>query len=135
MGLYVPFPEGISKTVSHITADKDFWKPTPHDFMKFNIDGASKGNPGMAGYGGVIRDEKGCIKVIFHSQLGNSTNNMAELMALEECLEILIELNLHNTIIEADFDLIINSVKKIFKGTTPERVSKHWWLLQVYQRI
>jgi len=29
--------------------------------MKYNIDGASKGNPGIASYGGVLRDEKGFI--------------------------------------------------------------------------
>ena len=97
--------------------------------MKFNIVGASKGNPGMAGYGRVIRDEQRHIKVIFHSHLGKATNNMAELMALEKCLEILIESNLHDTIIEVDSELIINSVKKISNGITPERVSKHWRLL------
>ena len=79
----------------------------------------------MAGYGEVIRDEQGYIKVIFHSHLGNATNNMAELMALEQCLEILIESNLHNAVIEADSELIINLVKKICNGIAPKRVSKH----------
>ena len=79
--------------------------------MKCNIDGASKGNPCMVGYGGVIRDENGFIKTIFHSHLGKATNNMAKLMALEKCLEILRDLNLHNTIIESNSKLIINSVK------------------------
>ena len=55
--------------------------------MKCNIDGASKGNPDMASYGGVIRDEKGCIQCIFHCNLGRATNNMAKLMALEQCLD------------------------------------------------
>ena len=93
--------------------------------MKCNIDGASKGNPGMAGYGGVIRAEKGFIKAIFHSHLGKATNNMVELMALEQCLEILMDSNLHNTIIESDSELIINSVKKICNGSAPEKVLKH----------
>lgn len=56
-------------------------------------------------------------------------------MALEKCLEILMETNLYNSIIEADFELIINLVKKICNGTTLERVSKHWRLLQFYQPI
>eukprot|EP00253_Pinus_taeda_P003909 PITA_03909 len=129
------FPQGISKTVSHITVDKDIWQPPPHGFMKCNIDGASKGNPGMAGYGGVIRYEQGFIKAIFHSHLGKATNNMANLMALEQCLEILRDSNLHNTIIEADSELIINLIKKICNGLTSDKVSKHWRLLQVYQLI
>jgi len=93
--------------------------------LKFNIDGASKGNPRVVGYGGVIRDLQGYIKIIFHNHLGKATNNMAELMTLKQCLEILIESNLHNAIIEANSKLIINSVKKICNGTTPERVLKH----------
>ena len=121
LGLHSLVPQGINKGVSQINADKDFWQPPPHGFLKINIDGASKGNPGMAGFGGVIRDEKGCIKDIFHSHLGKATNNMAELMALEQCLEILMESNLHNAIIEADSELIINAAKKICNGTAPEK--------------
>ena len=99
--------------MSKTTIGKDIWQPPPHGFLKINIDGASKGNPGMAGFGEVIRDEQGRIKDIFHSDLGTTTNNMAELMALEQCLEILIELNLHNAIIEADSELVINAAKKM----------------------
>ena len=66
----------------------------------------------MSGYG-VIRDERGCIKIIFHSNLGKATNNMVELMALEQCLKILRDSNLHNIIIEADSEFIINLVKRM----------------------
>eukprot|EP00253_Pinus_taeda_P015992 PITA_15992 len=93
LGLHVLAPQGINKGVSQTTTGKDIWQPPPHGFLKINIDGASKGNPGMARFGGVIRDGQGHIKDIFHSHLGTATNNMAELMALEQCLEILIESN------------------------------------------
>jgi len=43
--------------VSQINGGKDFWQPPPHGFLKVNINGASKGNPGMASFGGVTRDE------------------------------------------------------------------------------
>lgn len=46
-------------------------------------------------------------------------------MALEQGLEILIELNLHNAIIEADSKLVINVAKKMYNGTTPGNVLKH----------
>eukprot|EP00253_Pinus_taeda_P003217 PITA_03217 len=75
LGLQGLVPQGKNMNVSHIIIDKDFWQPPPQGFMKCNIDGASKGNPGMAGYGGVIRDQKGFIKTIFHSHLGKATNN------------------------------------------------------------
>lgn len=96
LGLHSLVPQGTNKDVSKITASKDIWQPPPHGFLKINIEGASKGNPGMAGFGGVIRGEQGRIKDIFHNHLGTTTNNMAELMALEQCLEILVESNLHN---------------------------------------
>jgi len=54
--------------------------------LKYNIDGTSKGNPGMAGFGGVLQDETGNILFLFHCHLGKATNNMVELMALEQCL-------------------------------------------------
>ena len=60
---------------------------------------------------------------------------MAELMAMKHCLEILGDSNLHNTIIEADSELIINSDKRIGNGSVLEKVSRHWRLLQVYRRI
>lgn len=61
-----------------------------------------KRKPWDAGYGGDIRDEESNIKVIFHNHLGEATKNMAELMAMEQFLEILMKYNLHNTIIEAN---------------------------------
>jgi len=135
LGLQGLIPQDKNKNAKHIIANKDFWQPPPQGFMKCNIDGASKGNPGTASYKGVIRDEKGCIEIIFHNNLGKATNDMAKLVALEKFLEILRESNLHNTIIEADYELIINSVKKICYGSASEKVSRHWRLLQVYQRI
>eukprot|EP00253_Pinus_taeda_P023753 PITA_23753 len=95
-------PQGIIKGVSQINTGVNTWKPPPYCFLKVNIDGASKGNPGLAGFGGAIRDDQGKIKKIFHGHLGKATNNMAELMALEKCLEILVDSNSHNVIIEAD---------------------------------
>ena len=68
---------------------QDYWHPPPQGFLKYNIDGASKGNLGIAGFGGVLRDENDCILFIFHFHLGRATNNMAELMALEKSLEFL----------------------------------------------
>lgn len=60
---------------------------------------------------------------------------MAELLTLDQCLEILVEANLQNVIIDADSDLVIRAAKKIHNGTSPDKVSKHWKLLQVFHRI
>lgn len=76
-----------------------------------------------------MRDEEGKIVVIFHSYLGKVTNNMAELMVMELCLEILLNHNIQNVIIEADSKLVINSMKRVNAGTAPEKISGHWQLL------
>lgn len=102
----------------------DFLHPPPKGFLKFNIDGASKGNPGKAGHGGVLRDDKGDIIFIFYGHLGKATNNMADLMAMEQCFQFLVQENCHNTIIEADSKLVINSVKRISQGTRLEKANK-----------
>jgi hypothetical protein len=37
------------------------WDPPPPRFLKINFDGASKGNPGLAGAGGIFWDSTGVI--------------------------------------------------------------------------
>jgi len=60
---------------------------------------------------------------------------MAELMAIQQGLEILMNYDLHNTIIEADSELTINLVKRINTGTTPNKVSNHWRISQVFHQV
>ena len=54
---------------------------------------------------------------------------------MTQCLEFLKLNHSSNVLIEADSEIYINAVKKISYGIVPERVSKHWRLIQVYQRI
>ena len=45
--------------------------------FKMNFDGASKGNPGLVGYGGAIRNVEGRIMKVFWGYIGENTNNIA----------------------------------------------------------
>ena len=128
-------PQGLVRKVSIVDRDLDVWHPPPKGFLKFNIDGASKGNLSKAGHGGVLRDNKGDILCIFHGHLGKATNNLVELIAMEQCLEFLVQENRQNMIMEADSALVINSVKRISSGTKPKKASSNWRLIQVFQRI
>lgn len=49
-------------------------------------DGGSRGNPGPAGIGIYITDESGDKIAEFAEFIGNSTNNIAEYMAVARCL-------------------------------------------------
>ena len=37
------------------------WTPSQQGFIKLNYDGASKGNPGQAGSGGIFRNSQGAF--------------------------------------------------------------------------
>ena len=58
------------------------WTPPKEGFIKLNFDGASKGNPGPAGYGVVLRNSGGEILDMEAGFLGETTNNVAELTGL-----------------------------------------------------
>jgi len=54
-GLQGLIPQGLDRKAISLDSEQDFSHPPPKGFLKFNIDGASKGNPGTAGYGGILR--------------------------------------------------------------------------------
>ncbi len=61
--------------------------------MEFTIfaDGGSRGNPGPAGSGAVVRDGHGKIVIEVSEFLGNTTNNVAEYTGILRALEKLLE--------------------------------------------
>ncbi|KAL0293316.1 UNVERIFIED_CONTAM: putative ribonuclease H protein [Sesamum radiatum] len=53
------------------------WRKPPEGWYKLNTDGASKGNPGISGAGGILRDQLGKVIFAFQEPLGNATNTQA----------------------------------------------------------
>ena len=53
------------------------WEPPPSNMFKLNFDGASKGNPGLAGFGGAIRNSEGCMVGLHWGYIKENTNNIA----------------------------------------------------------
>jgi len=125
-------PQGYVRKGSLGDPKLDLWHPPPKGFLKFNIDGAFKGNLGEAGHGGVLRDDRGDIIFIFYGNLGKTTNNMVKLMAMEQSLEFLVQENRQNMIIEVDSEIVINFVRRISWGTRLEKASSNWRLIQVF---
>jgi ribonuclease HI len=62
--------------------------------MQFTIfaDGGSRGNPGPAGAGAIVRDEKGTVVAEISEFLGHTTNNVAEYTGILSALETLLSL-------------------------------------------
>jgi ribonuclease HI len=95
----------------------------------------AKGNPGVAGMGGVIRDSGGNIIQLYVGSMGNSTKNVVEFGALELGLEILRRERMTNTIMEGDSTLVINMTKRLHNGTRVGKVQRHWRLALSLQKI
>jgi ribonuclease HI len=111
------------------------WKPPPEGSLKLNFNGASKGNPGQIGTGGVIRDGQGKIIRLYTGSPGNSTNNAAEFGALETGLQILHREGITNVVVEGDSMLVINTVRKIENDTKVGKIQRHWCLAYSLQKI
>jgi ribonuclease HI len=105
-----------------------FWSPPPEGFVKLNFDGASKGNPGAAGYGVVYRNHHGHILEIMAGSLGHSTNNVAELWGLIKGLQLAIKSNYTKVIVEGDSQVIIGLLRRILNGAKPDSISPSWRL-------
>jgi len=74
------------------------------------IDGSSRGNPGQAGCGVVIRDEKGVILLEQGYSLGEMTNNAAEYNALIIALEEALALGAKGVNVYADSELLVRQI-------------------------
>ncbi len=82
--------------------------------LTINIDGASRGNPGLSGIGVVI--SKDGQKIVEQREfIGNTTNNVAEYLALKKALKIASTLNDNDITILSDSELIVNQRNRSYK--------------------
>ena len=80
------------------------------------IDGASRGNPGPAGIGVVIKDEKGNTLKEYKKYLGDKlTNNQAEYLALISALELCKEITRGEITIFSDSELLVRQLTGIYR--------------------
>ncbi|HEX77958.1 MAG TPA: ribonuclease HI family protein [Dehalococcoidia bacterium] len=73
-------------------------------------DGAAEPNPGPAGIGGILLDERGKAVAQFSRSIGESTNNQAEYRALIAALEMALELGAAEVEIRSDSQLLVSQV-------------------------
>lgn len=100
---------------NNITASKRAeckWKPLKEGWFKLNFDGASRGNPEVAGIGCCVHKNEGKEIATISKSIGIETNNWAELYALVQGLSICASLGLRCLEIEGDSAIIINALRK-----------------------
>jgi len=87
------------------------WQPPLPKSVKLNTDGAARGNPGLAGAGGVIRNSAGQWLVGFAAHLGVCSNVAAELHALRLGLLLAWQEGYRALICEVDAKVILDLLK------------------------
>jgi len=85
-----------------------------------NIDGGSRGNPGPASYGVVVRDPRGEIVARLKKYIGRMTNNVAEYYGLIAALDYAQSQGIRQLRIEADSELMVKQMRGQYKVKSPE---------------
>src|SRR5271168_2281932 len=80
-----------------------------------NIDGGSRGNPGPAAYGVVVRDASGQIVAKLKKYIGRATNNVAEYYGLIAALDYAQAHAIRALHIESDSELLVKQMKGQYK--------------------
>ncbi|KAK0585451.1 hypothetical protein LWI29_028730 [Acer saccharum] len=88
-------------------------------------DGASKGNPGRAGAGVVLRDDSGNVVVRAREGLGSTTNNVAEYRALNRGMKTALEHGYTNVRVKGDSQLVSNQVNGDWRVNSPNLTPLH----------
>jgi len=85
--------------------------------IKVFTDGASRGNPGKAGIGIVIKDASDKILMTYKEFLGEESNNSAEYKALIKSIDILKSLEQNFSLIQffSDSELIVKQITGKYK--------------------
>src|SRR6202041_2530906 len=98
-GLFPAEPVAAGKSASH----------------RANIDGGSRGNPGPASYGVVVRDAKGEIVARLKKYIGRTTNNVAEYYGLIAALDYAQSNNIRALRVESDSELLVKQMRGQYK--------------------
>jgi ribonuclease HI len=90
-------------------------EPTATAAYRANIDGGSRGNPGPASYGVVIRDPSGQIVAKLKKYIGRTTNNVAEYYGLIAALDYAQQHSIRALRIESDSELLVRQMRGQYK--------------------
>jgi probable phosphoglycerate mutase len=84
------------------------------------IDGGSRGNPGTAGYGVHVTDERGRTLASLSEPLGVKTNNAAEYLALIAALEFAASKRCQKLKVLADSQLLVRQINGTYRVKNTE---------------
>jgi ribonuclease HI len=85
------------------------------DAFLANVDGASRGNPGPASYGVLIRRPDGTEVLRLKKYLGRTTNNVAEYYALLTALDYALTHGIPKLRVQSDSELLVRQMQGYYK--------------------
>jgi ribonuclease HI len=88
--------------------------------LTIEFDGGSRGNPGPAGIGVVVRAADGTPLVTLGRFIGHATNNVAEYQALIIALQKAGELGAKRILVRGDSELIIKQLRGEYRVRHPD---------------
>jgi ribonuclease HI len=90
------------------------------EIIRIEFDGGSRGNPGPAGIGVVLRAADGTPVVTLGRFIGRATNNVAEYRALITGLQKAKELGARRILVRGDSELIIRQMRGEYRVRSPD---------------
>lgn len=94
------------------------WRPPEEGWVCLNTDRAAKGAPGLAGCGGIFRDDQGRWVRGFTKHLGLTTAFVAELWGVYEGLKMTRELGLSKLVVHLDSLTVVQSITRNEDGNS-----------------
>lgn len=101
-------------------------RPAPgQDLLELHIDGASRGNPGEAGFGVFVTDAQGTEVASLYGYLGRATNNVAEYQALVQALRYAHTRGATRVRVFSDSELVVRQLSGEYKVKHPDMKALH----------
>ncbi len=95
------------------------------EMLTLEFDGGSRGNPGPAGIGVVVRAADGTPLVTLGRYIGKATNNVAEYRALIIAMEEAKKLGATRIKIRGDSELVVRQMTGVYRVKHPDLIPLH----------
>jgi ribonuclease HI len=95
------------------------------ELLHIHIDGASRGNPGQAGFGVYVSRPDGTEVAGLYGYLGRATNNVAEYQALLHALRYALAHGVRRVKVYSDSELVVRQMDGTYRVKHPDMVPLH----------
>ena len=111
------------------------WDLPPKNMYKLNFHGASKGNLGPTGFGGVIRNSKGNLVGFCWGHVGENSINISKLKGLLAGLAMAAQQGWLPIILEGDYQIILQMATKLLHGKPVSKMVDNWKMIHSLEQL